>query len=219
VTAPISGLTLSYNGDKVVFPYAPSKIEVEKQVKMAKTDTIKGNREDAVTELGRLSYAMPDMRLEGKSVVSDVTKLLGWLDEEAGPATAPTETNKTDNTRESPKVLELIMGTGQGLSGKVYLRSVTGSYTRFNASGDPIRAELRLKLETALIDPPKTNPTSFSPAGGRVHLTEDGDNLARIAQRTYADPNAWRAVADANGIDDPLRIKPGRNLFLPYART
>jgi hypothetical protein len=134
-----------------------------------------------------------------------------------------TETGKGGNDRRGPKKLTLTMGTGQGyahgdgISGTVILKKVDVTYTRFNASGDPIRAEVTLKVETCDPPQPLTNPTSFSPAGGRVHLTTDGDTLAGIAQDTYDTPSAWRAIAAANGIDDPLRVRNGRTLLLPFA--
>jgi nucleoid-associated protein YgaU len=36
-----------------------------------------------------------------------------------------------------------------------------------------------------------------------------------IAAREYEDPAEWRRIADANGIDDPLQLEPGRRLMIP----
>jgi hypothetical protein len=134
-----------------------------------------------------------------------------------------TSGGKSSNDRGGPKVLDLTMGTGagylkgDGISGTVIMKKVDVTYTRFNASGDPIRASVGLTLETFVPPAQLTNPTSFSPAGGRVHLTTDGDTLPRLAQKTYDTPSAWRAIAEANGIDDPLRMRNGRSLLLPFA--
>ena len=35
-----------------------------------------------------------------------------------------------------------------------------------------------------------------------------GDRLASIATSEYGDPGNWRAIADANGIDDPFQVRP-----------
>ena len=43
----------------------------------------------------------------------------------------------------------------------------------------------------------------------------DGDSLASISHRVYGDPTQWRAIAEANGIDDPLRLHSGRALSIP----
>ena len=43
------------------------------------------------------------------------------------------------------------------------------------------------------------------------------DLLSRkgIAFREYDDPAQWRRIAEANGIDDPLALQPGRRLLIP----
>ena len=43
------------------------------------------------------------------------------------------------------------------------------------------------------------------------------DVIAGIPQKEYGDPNFWRAIAEANGIDDPLSVTPGTYLLIPSA--
>ncbi|HVV22855.1 MAG TPA: hypothetical protein VHF06_25695 [Pseudonocardiaceae bacterium] len=144
----------------------------------------------------------------------------GW-----GKQSEPGERGKSGNQRGTSKKLQLRMGTGQGyrkgegISGTVILKKVDVTYSRFDANGDPVRADIKLKLETVDESDPEQNPTSFSPAGGRMHVATQGDSLPRIAQQTYQNPAAWRDIAAANGIDDPLRLRNGRTLLLPYARS
>jgi nucleoid-associated protein YgaU len=52
----------------------------------------------------------------------------------------------------------------------------------------------------------------------KVWVVKRGQSLATIASAEYGDPRAWRIIADANGIDNPLRLAPGTRLLLP-ART
>ena len=40
----------------------------------------------------------------------------------------------------------------------------------------------------------------------------------RSPTREYRDPNKWRALAEANNIDDPMRVKPGTVLIVPDRR-
>lgn len=47
-----------------------------------------------------------------------------------------------------------------------------------------------------------------------------GDRLPLIAAEVYGDPRLWRPIAEANGIDDPLRFPDpkkdiGRLLLIP----
>lgn len=97
------------------------------------------------------------------------------------------------------------------------LSSVSAKYQRFTAEGLPTRAEVdvTLKEEPSIISQMLTNPTSGGKPGRKAHVVEEGESLQTIAVKNYGRPGAWRAVAAINGIDDPLRVRPGTTLFLP----
>jgi nucleoid-associated protein YgaU len=59
------------------------------------------------------------------------------------------------------------------------------------------------------------NPTSGGVPGRAVHLLAPGQTLPGLARDAYDEPGAWRALAAANDIDDPLRVRPGATLYLP----
>jgi nucleoid-associated protein YgaU len=42
-----------------------------------------------------------------------------------------------------------------------------------------------------------------------------GDTLQSIAFKEYDDAGEWRRIAEANGIDDPLELAPGKRLLIP----
>jgi nucleoid-associated protein YgaU len=42
-----------------------------------------------------------------------------------------------------------------------------------------------------------------------------GDTLQAIAHAEYDDPREWRRIADTNGIDDPMSLRPGNKLLVP----
>lgn len=107
------------------------------------------------------------------------------------------------------------VGGALGISYKVTLDSVTVSYERFNSAGVPIYATANLTMKEYSEPLPFTNPSSGGPPGRTKHVVTAGENVVRIANQSYGTPTAWRAVAEANGLDDPLRIKPGRLLYLP----
>jgi nucleoid-associated protein YgaU len=48
-----------------------------------------------------------------------------------------------------------------------------------------------------------------------VHVVKDGDSQQSDAPRTYGDPNRWRLIAEANGVDNPLHLRRGMSLNLP----
>jgi nucleoid-associated protein YgaU len=97
------------------------------------------------------------------------------------------------------------------------LNTVSITYERFDKSGKPIRGLVDFLLfeQPSLLSLLPTNPSSGGLPGRKRHIVNHGDSLPLIAAQTYGHPGLWRAVADANGIDDPFRMTPGRVLFLP----
>ncbi|WP_211879938.1 CIS tube protein [Pseudarthrobacter albicanus] len=98
-----------------------------------------------------------------------------------------------------------------------YIASVQVKYTLFTAAGLPVRATCTVALEEIAGDPPKQNPTSGGLVPRRVHVLVEGDTLAGIAYNEYGNASLWRAVAAANRIDDPMRLRPGTSVLLPAA--
>ncbi|GAA3716441.1 LysM peptidoglycan-binding domain-containing protein [Streptomyces tremellae] len=98
------------------------------------------------------------------------------------------------------------------------LSSLSVSYTLFDVDGKPLRATCSLSIEEASVDPPGQNPTSGSRTARSTHTVVAGDSLALLAWREYGDATAWRAIAEANGIDDPMALAPGTELVVPGAR-
>jgi hypothetical protein len=106
---------------------------------------------------------------------------------------------------------------------KAACTSLTIAFQLFKPNGTPIRADVKLALtqaETATSASSnssnrRTNPTTRSEGGLGVHVVRDGDSLQSVAHRTYGDPNRWRLIAEANGIDNPLHLRRGTPLNLP----
>ena len=53
----------------------------------------------------------------------------------------------------------------------------------------------------------------------KVWMVKQGQTLASIAAVEYGDPREWRTIAEANVMDDPLAMVPGRSLILPARRV
>ncbi len=126
--------------------------------------------------------------------------------------TVPTESSLTSKKASPPWV---IFKWG-GLTGFLaYVSQVQAKYTLFTAAGLPIRATCQVTLEELSGDSPKQNPTSGGLVPHRVHQVIAGDSLPAIAYDEYGVPALWRAIAELNLIDDPIRLRPGRRLLLP----
>jgi nucleoid-associated protein YgaU len=96
------------------------------------------------------------------------------------------------------------------------VKNLSVQYTLFQSDGEPIRADVKLALMQYEIERPKgQNPTTQGEGGLGAHVVRDGDSLQSIAHRAYGDPTQWRAIAVANGIDNPLRLRSGATLSVP----
>ena len=100
-----------------------------------------------------------------------------------------------------------------------YVQSVQATYTLFNQSGTPIRATCDLTITQIPLLTQGQNPTSGALEASRTHRVVAGDTLQSLAWREYGDATAWRAIARANGIDDPMRLDVGRELLIPASSS
>jgi hypothetical protein len=111
-----------------------------------------------------------------------------------------------------PPVMSFIWGKYHF---KGYVTSVNATYTLFRRDGSPARAEVQISMKGNHEPLLATNPTSGGPAGRNTRQLLEGDSLQSMSFREYGDPNLWRAIADINGVDDPLAVPPGTHLLLP----
>ena len=85
------------------------------------------------------------------------------------------------------------------------------TYTMFLPDATPVRASCTITLKEV----PQEQVQLKSPDTAHVRLLQRGDTLQGIAAAEYDDPAQWRRIAEANGIDDPLLVMPGRRLLIP----
>ena len=99
------------------------------------------------------------------------------------------------------------------------LKTVTVDFERFSSAGSPDRAKIAFEVieEFNIFGMLPTNPTSGGLAGRQRHVVSASENVQTISTAAYGNPGSWRAVASANGIDDPFRVKPGDTIYLPNA--
>ena len=76
------------------------------------------------------------------------------------------------------------------------------------------------------IDPPSlpsvSSPSTAEPATEaapaaepRIYVVQPGEWLMQIAREQYGDPAAAKKIAQANGLNDADRLRPGQELILP----
>jgi hypothetical protein len=127
------------------------------------------------------------------------------------------EPQSISSKRPSPPWVRLSWGSFTTVQFVAYVESVSASYSLFSPTGEPLRATCRLSLKEVPQPTKGQNPTSGARTAQRVHSVVAGDSLASLAWNEYGDPTAWRAIAEVNDIDDPMRLRPGQALLLPAA--
>ena len=131
---------------------------------------------------------------------------------------------KVKKERHAPPRCKLTWGAG----GKIFsygtrvsppwclLESVSEEFTLFSPTGVPRRAKLNVTfreawtIEDQLLETPRHsgNRSKARPLG-------PGQTLAHLAWQEYGDATAWRAIAEANDLDDPLAVSAGQMLRVP----
>lgn len=106
---------------------------------------------------------------------------------------------------------------GNSWSFEAVVTQISTNFTMFLEDGTPTRATVDVTLKQVK-DPgkfPAQNPTSGGVAGHKRHVVQQRETLDYIAAQEYGDAHHWRHIAEANGIDDPMRLAPGTVLALP----
>ena len=146
----------------------------------------------------------------GSSVADYTSKLVGLM---AVNSSLPGSSPSSNNAR--PQWVEFHWGDFHSF--KAVISSLDLTFEYFSSTGTPLRARARLSLtqyqEDMAFGP--QNPTSGTPRPHRTHQVQPGETLDRIAAAHLGDPTAWRDIAAANGIEDPLDLRPGRILAIP----
>jgi LysM repeat protein len=147
----------------------------------------------------------------GSAVTAHTGKLLKLMDPDPS---LPGSDEATGNVR-PPTV---TFHWGQSLTSyPAVIVSLQTDFDYFASNGTPLRAQVHLVMmqyeDSDAFGP--QNPTSGTPRPHRVHRVQPGETLDRISARYYGSATKWRALAAANGIEDPLAVRPGTMLSVP----
>ncbi len=147
-----------------------------------------------------------------QDVSKDVEKLIEFAETTAAKYEANFQT--ADTAKAPPPKIAFMWGRFRFLG---VITSVKVKYTHFSSNGIPLRAKVGLKLKEFRHRRvyPAQNPTSGSDKLDRMWQVQQGQRLDLIAAEVYDDATRWRMLAQHNGIDDPLTIRPGDWLKIP----
>ena len=86
----------------------------------------------------------------------------------------------------------------------------------FLDDGRPVRATLTVTFNEFIDADREAKEINRQTANfSKVHVVIEGERLIDIASRLYENPQMWRTIAIANGIDDPRSISAGQELRVP----
>ncbi len=96
------------------------------------------------------------------------------------------------------------------------LTNLVQTFTLFRSDGTPVRATLSCSFRQWRSDEMELKSLNLqSPDVAKTRVVRHGETLSSIAAEEYDDPALWRPIAEANGIDNPRLLAPGRSLSIP----
>jgi hypothetical protein len=99
---------------------------------------------------------------------------------------------------------------------KGVVESVRQRFTMFSSLGLPLRATISLSLkEYKTLHEQIAELDLHSPDRTRMHVVRQCETITRIAELTSGLSSDWRAIADWNGLEDPLALVSGQVLEIP----
>ena len=86
----------------------------------------------------------------------------------------------------------------------------------FLPNGTPVRARLQVTFNEFTNAERESKEVNRQTADfSKVHVVGQEETLSGIAGSLYENPQMWRPIAIANGIDDPRSIETGQSLRIP----
>jgi hypothetical protein len=196
--------------DTFEFPFNPKEWSITHAAEW-KAETTKKSAPPPEFKGPKPSSATVEIFLdESDKADGDISKVVARLKKLVAPEPDSVSKNK-------PSAPHVLFEWGKAISFSGYVDSIAVKYTMFRGQGTPIRGTCTVAMKEFPAAAAKQNPTSGGDPGHRTHRVVSGDSLASVAYAEYGDPTRWRVLAETNGIDDPLRLRPGTLLHVPPA--
>jgi hypothetical protein len=196
-------------GNKIDFQFNPREYTIQKTANYQRSQVPASDQAPPFQFTGpgpsslSLEVFLDESESSSGNVMDDVDKLFGCL------------TPTADSMSTTPSPPFVLFGWGSTMSFPAVVKSVQAKFLRFRPDGTCTRVSATLQLEQIPSPLPFQNPTSGSTETRRTHVVIAGETLPSIAYREYRNQGLWRAIADANRIDDPMRVGSGTRLLIP----
>lgn len=201
-------------GDRVPCLFNPTQLRISR-ANSWQGDSLPGTGVPTLRYVGATSGVLTldlffDTTADGTAVTRHTGKILALMD--IDPSLPG-----SDDAKHQVRPPYVTFHWGDLHAFKAVVAELELTFTYFSATGVPLRAMMKVLLrqyEASDAFGPQ-NPTSGTPEPQRVHRVQSGETLDRIAARYYGDSTKWRTLADANGLGDPLAVRPGTLLSVP----
>lgn len=204
--------------------YNPTELSFDKQVQLAEIaipgldaplqQFVRGNTERMTLEL-YCDTTEDGMGVGARSVTEETDKFFQLVKIIPGLHAPPVVTFYWNDAFPGAN-----LGTSWGNQRRVAFTGVAESvrqkFTLFSPEGVPLRANVTLVLrEYRPLELQLYELNLQSPDRTHSHVLSGGDTLSGVASLYYQRSDQWRAVANANDIEDPRRLTSGRVLTVP----
>lgn len=116
-----------------------------------------------------------------------------------------------DRLTQGPPILLFSWGS---FNFKCILESVAQRFTMFLTDGTPARATLTVSFREYEEVKVEIQRGIFIGSPTIRNIVE-GDTLSKLAGEMLGNPEDWRKLADANNIDNPRKLTPGKTIVVP----
>jgi nucleoid-associated protein YgaU len=201
-------------GDRIPCVFNPAEFTVSKSTSWQAPEAKGKNAPDLRFQAGQPGTMTLSLTLDttdsGEPVTIHTDKLFSLL-------AVNSQVQGADPARNAARPPWVKFTWGSFTSYQMVVERLQVRFTFFTSDGTPLRAraDLSLKQFADTADHPYQNPTSRTPTLQTLHHTTGGETLDRIAATHYANHALWRVIAEANRVEDPLRIPAGTVLVIP----
>jgi hypothetical protein len=173
----------------------------------------KGMGDTAVSVAGETDKLYQLVKIDGDSHAPPIC-LVVWGDgfpgsQEGGQGEKKTRVDNSLPSRTTPPRYGFVC----------LVESIRQHFTLFSSGGVPLRADVTLTLaQYTPLDEQVGAGNQKSPDRSHGHVLRRGEALWHLSAQHYRKPGEWRAIAAHNGVEDPRRLSPGRQLTVPPLR-
>lgn len=118
-----------------------------------------------------------------------------------------------DSNLHAPPVLQFSWAS---LQFRCVLARASQKFILFTEDGSPVRARLTVTFNEYVDTVREAKQVNRQTADfTKIHVVTQDETLSGIAGRLYGNPQVWRPIAIASGIDDPRSLRVGQQLQVP----